>query len=131
MICPLQQAFPEVNKNTVESYTNVYNTKYSLIEDFTPEVYDNEGKIFNSVEGNSAVMNNYSNDTPSSDYYKYISYTGESGDSNVVKKKCTTCPKCKELIYIEKTNDFGGLINDQGDALMLLGLTAFFYYILN
>lgn len=129
MICPLQQAFPEVNKNITNSYTNVYNTKYSLVEDFTPEVSGLErDNVFNSVEGNSAIMNNYSNETPSTDYYKYINYTGD----NTTPKRCMTCPKCKEILYVEGPNENkNALIKDQGDALMLLGLTAFFYYILN
>jgi hypothetical protein len=134
MICPLQQAFPEVNKNITDSYTNVHNTKYSLVEDFTPDVYGIEtDAVFNSVKGNYAIMNNYSNDSPSTYYYKYITYDDiENGNSN--KKTCMTGPKCKELLYVEefakKTNN-SVLIKDQGDALMLLGLTAFFYYILN
>ncbi len=138
MICPLQQAFPEVNKNIIDSYTNVHNTKYSLVEDFTPNVYGLENDaVFNSVEGNSAIMNNYSNDTPSTDYYKYIKYGNDNsnsnrdGDDSGKKQACMTCPKCKELLYITQANRNSSLIKDQGDALMLIGLTAFFYYILN
>lgn len=130
MICPLQQAFPQVNKNVVESYTNMHNTKYSLVEDFTPNVYDkSDDTVFNSVEGNSAVINNYSNATPSTDYYTYINY-GKTGEDEP-PKKCLSCPKCKELIQIETAKDNSGLIKDQNDILLLAGLTAFFYYILN
>lgn len=131
MICPLQQAFPEVNKNITESYTNVYNTNYSLVEDFTPKVYNiGDDKVFNSVEGNVAVMNNYSNDTPSTKYYTYIN--DDSNSSLKLNNKCVNCPKCQNPIYLKSQDqEDTTLIKDQNDLLIILGLTAFFYYIIN
>lgn len=135
MICPLNHAFPKIDENITNKYTNKYftaNGKASLIEEFTPTAYNNENKVFNYMKSNTAVMNNYSDYRPNKEYYNentgklplvedYSNYPGLNDISQDENCKYEKCPYCTNIITIRSPR------TDLQDIVIWAGLTYIIY----
>lgn len=110
MLCPLNQAFPKIDPSVQKMYTNDYNNKYTLLENFTPEVYSKPSQVFNGVGASTAQLNE-----------PYMVYTGagtgtragadrdsllldddEDDDSPPCYKHC---PYCNNVLKIKEYRD--------------------------
>lgn len=126
MICPIDFAFPKMDEQILNKYTNTNNTSYSLVEPFTPKVFNNEDKVFNGVQANTAMLNNPSPSKPSKIYYNYLKDTIDENSDGDEDCKITyhQCPYCTKIIQITKPRI------ETNEMLFVAGLSLLIYTLL-
>jgi hypothetical protein len=104
--CSLNQAFPNLDKNIVNSYTNLYNPD--------PLNVKNDNLVFNSITANTANMNKpfYVKETEQ--------LSGEIDTPIPQKNKCPSCHKSRCIAEYDVEND----------VMIIGGLALLFFVIL-